>query len=74
MVVATKIDNAVTQKAIKAETPTLSSIAESLNTPKRWGVSLVNQSRVKPFHGSDGNSESLKAKVATTANGAIRNI
>ena len=38
----------------------------------RLARSPKNQSSVKPFHGSAGNSESLKANIAAAASGAAR--
>ena len=55
-----------------AEVPMDRMIERSLNTPMKGASVPKNQASVKPSHGSDGKTLSLKAKTQTTASGSAR--
>jgi hypothetical protein len=72
--VPTIVDKIETKKATLKLTHMLSRLIRSWNMPVLSKVWPVNQSRVNPFQGREGNMESLKARIQVTARGAKRNI
>jgi hypothetical protein len=62
----------VTQKATLKETKIPFIFLASLKMPIFSGPLPMNQSRVNPYHGREGNMESLNASMQTTRRGAKR--
>jgi hypothetical protein len=70
--VPTVVLKRVTQKATLKETYNPFKFLASLKMPIFSGPSPKNQSKVNPYHGRDGNKESLKARIQITKSGANR--